>query len=110
LFYNLVRAAAAARDEDTFIASLGCQAWMDDLYNGDTDRIVRDLRHIYEVANWSVRDLRKRAGLSQGKFADRFAIPLRTVVEWDGGRRSCVGYMRLMMAELLGLIRLDLDA
>lgn len=35
-----------------------------------------------------VRSLRKRLGLSQSSFADNYGLPLRTVQNWEQGRRT----------------------
>lgn len=42
-------------------------------------------------------------GLTQSECARRFCIPLRTVQNWAGGERSCPLYLRLMMAEIMGI-------
>lgn len=33
----------------------------------------------------TIKELRKRTGLSQQKFGDLYEIPLRTVQNWEGG-------------------------
>ncbi len=35
-----------------------------------------------------IRDLRRRLGLSQSSFAQRFGVNLRTLQEWEQGRRA----------------------
>jgi putative transcriptional regulator len=35
-----------------------------------------------------IRDLRQRLGLSQSAFAQRFGVNLRTLQEWEQGRRA----------------------
>lgn len=35
-----------------------------------------------------VRILRNRLGLSQSQFADRYGLPLRTIQNWEQGRRT----------------------
>ena len=51
------------------------------------------------------KDILKAAGLTQREFAKRFYISTRTVEEWCSGKNSCKIYIRLMFAELLGLIK-----
>lgn len=51
----------------------------------------------------TVKDLRTAAGLTQQALAARFGIPLRTVEDWDAGRRNPPPYVLRMMAELLGI-------
>lgn len=38
-----------------------------------------------------VRSIRIKMGLSQGKFAKAFGIPLHTLQNWEAGRRSLSG-------------------
>lgn len=42
----------------------------------------------YTFDTLDVADIRKRLGLTQGKFAARFAIPVGTVRDWEQGRRQ----------------------
>ena len=42
---------------------------------------------------------------SDGGLAKRFWIPPRTMEDWAAGRRRCLVYDRLMMQEILGLLR-----
>ena len=53
-----------------------------------------------------VRVIRERLGLSQEVFADRFHLSLRTVQEWEQGRRIPEGPARV----LLQVIERDPDA
>lgn len=38
-----------------------------------------------------VKELRVRLGLSQAQFAERFAIPIGTLRDWENGRRQPEG-------------------
>ena len=53
-----------------------------------------------------VRAVRERLGLSQEAFADRFHLSLRTVQDWEQGRRVPEGPARV----LLQIIERDPDA
>jgi DNA-binding transcriptional regulator YiaG len=47
---------------------------------------------------------RKAAGLSQQAMADRMEIPLRTIQDWEAGKRTPPGYVqRFVLNELEGL-------
>ena len=51
------------------------------------------------VRNVNVRVLRERLGLTQEKFARRYRFPLRSVQEWEQGRkRPAPGTMTLLLA------------
>lgn len=48
---------------------------------------------------------RAAAGLTQHGMADRMLIPLRTIQDWEGGRRTPPEYVqRFVLNELEGLI------
>lgn len=68
--------------------------------------IFEQLRTLWHVANDPFKDLLKLMGLNQSQCATRFRIPLRTVQDWAGERRSCAPYLRLMMAEATGTVDL----
>lgn len=51
------------------------------------------------VRNVNVRALRERLGLTQEEFARRYRFPLRSVQEWEQGRkRPAPGTMTLLLA------------
>ncbi len=50
-----------------------------------------------------LKELRKELGLSQAKFAERFGIPLRTLQDWEYGRREVRSYIVDMMYRIKGL-------
>ncbi|HET9028635.1 MAG TPA: helix-turn-helix domain-containing protein [Candidatus Aquilonibacter sp.] len=51
------------------------------------------------VRNVNVRALRERLGLTQQEFARRYRFPLRSVQEWEQGRkRPASGTMTLLLA------------
>ena len=52
-----------------------------------------------------LKELRKELGLSQAKFAERFGIPLRTLQDWEYGRREVRSYIVDMMYRIKGLER-----
>lgn len=68
----------------------------------DLDHGADLLRSIYDIVNRPIADIRAASGLSQQAFADRFAIPRRTVQNWEG-RGGCPVYVRLMIQQSLGL-------
>lgn len=67
---------------------------------------VEQLISLWHVANDPFRDLLTSMGLSISQCSARFCIPYRTVQDWAAERRSCAPYIRLMMAELTGLVQL----
>lgn len=68
--------------------------------------LVKQLTKLWRVANDPFRVLLASMGLSLSQCSARFCIPYRTVQDWAAERRSCAPYIRLMMAELTGLVQL----
>lgn len=66
--------------------------------------LYAQLQVLWSVANDPFRRLLERMELNQSQCATRFCIPLRTVQDWAGGRRTSPPYVRLMMAEAVGLL------
>lgn len=68
--------------------------------------LAEQLRILWHVANDPFRTFLYSLGLSQTQCSMRFCIPLRTVQDWIGERRTPPPYIRLMMAEALGFIQI----
>ena len=68
-----------------------------------------DLRKIWIAVAAPFRDFLAELGLTQTKLSRYFHVPLRTVQNWALGDRQCPSYVRLMMAELCGLIPKEED-
>lgn len=49
----------------------------------------------------TIKEICEKYGLSQTALAKRFGIPLRTIQDWHGGRRTPPDYVVAMMVELL---------
>ncbi|MGC8485916.1 MAG: helix-turn-helix domain-containing protein [Candidatus Baltobacteraceae bacterium] len=64
--------------------------------DGDENFEFSDFRY---VRNVNVRALRDRIGLTQQEFARRYRFPLRSLQEWEQGRkRPAPGTMTLLLA------------
>jgi len=71
------------------------QRWKEE--DGDADFEFSDNARF--VCNVDVRALRERLGLTQVEFARRYRFPLRSVQEWEQGRkRPAPGTMILLLA------------
>ena len=44
-----------------------------------------------------IRSIRQKTGLSQAAFSATYGIPLRTLEDWEAGRRSPPGYVVSML-------------
>lgn len=55
-----------------------------------------------------IRELRAETGLNRRQFAEHFQIPLRTVEEWEAGRRKPPEYIpRLIKYQIMYEQQLD---
>lgn len=60
------------------------------------------LRRIWRAAVLPIRELLPAMGLTQTGLSKRYGIPLRTVQDWAGERRTPPHWLRLMLADLAG--------
>src|SRR5512146_1134967 len=51
-----------------------------------------------EAAPLAVRDLRRRASLTQTEFAARLGVPVETIRNWEQGKRAPRGPARALLA------------
>lgn len=63
---------------------------------------------IFNLSHASIADLRKKAGETQSTFAQKIGAPVTTVRNWEQ-RDQCATYIRLMIAEIFGLIKIPLE-
>lgn len=109
--YLLLGEAKAASSEEMFVAEWATSSIFDpdpDAAAPDYEEIVRYLRDIWTAAHVTVKEIRQHTGLSQAAFAQRYAIPKRSVENWEraGGAeaRSCPPYLILLLAQVTGLV------
>ena len=68
----------------------------------DLDHGTELLQEICNTINRSISAIRAATGLTQQAFADRFAVPIRTVQNWES-RGCCPVYVRVLIQQALGL-------
>lgn len=105
-YYDLIRDALEYSSAEQFISEVGYPEWAPD----DVNRFINDLQNIYDVAHMTINDMRAAVGITQQQLSNRFCIPKRTVENWAA--RGCPSYIKLMLADLLGLVtvhRVDVD-
>lgn len=93
-FYRLFSSACGEGDKDLFLAR-------------NIPTPTETLEQIWTLAHMPVREMRAGTGLSQHNFATRFCIPTTSYVQWEQGTRRPPDYVRLMMADLLGLVKVE---
>ncbi|MGT2930195.1 hypothetical protein ACVR1G_08220 [Streptococcus dentasini] len=76
---------------ELYIAERGWQKWMDD-YN--PQEVADMLTKIYTLANNSLKDTRN---MSRAEFSREYSIPIRTLEDWDLGKRIPPVYIKLLL-------------
>lgn len=106
-FYSLWGEALASSDREMYVAE-HCTSIIfgapEDIADEDMVGQAAYLGRIWDVAHMTIQDIRTAAELTQSAMATRFCIPKRTIENWCAGDRSAPDYIRLMMAQLLGLL------
>lgn len=103
-FYQLFTEALIYDDLDAYLTDYALSSMWED---GESDDIpperIERLSALWTAAHLTVRNIRQHTGLSQAAFAQRFCIPRRTVEDWESGRNGCAPYLRLLLAQAVGL-------
>ena len=105
-FLACCREADSYTDRGAYISDMAMSSiWEDSPEDDIPYNRIRAIGDIWDACHRSVKEIADEAGLSQRKLAERFCIPYRTMESWGGEQRSCNLYVRLMMQEILGLIK-----
>ena len=93
-------------DRDTYVSDLALSSmWGDAEDAAIPQERIEFLTQLWDACHRSVKEIAATAGLSNRKMAEHFCIPQRTMESWCGSaKRSCPGYVRLMMQECFGLL------
>ena len=102
-FCQAFREAQQYSDPDAFASDVALSDIFPGVASEDLPSLVEELHHVWLYAHITVREIVQHTGLTQANFAQRFAIPLRTLESWLGGTNACPPYTRLMLAKLCGL-------
>ena len=91
LFNQLYIEALEQSNLEYYIADRGWQEWMESYEDRE---IAEILSTIHSLANSSLAESR---GCSRTEFARRFDIPIRTLEDWDSGKRSGSSYVKKLI-------------
>lgn len=105
LFWKLYHDAKEQPEAELYIGEYGYPDYFDDI-STDANEVVRKLMEIHQIAHMTMAEVVERSELGASGFARFFEIPLRTVQNWIYGQRPCPDYIKLMTAELLGIIKI----
>ncbi len=105
--YTLYGEASNYTDPDSYASDASLSLLDPDDPGQEADMaLFEQLRILWYVANDPFKGLLNLMGLTQTECSIRFCIPLRTVQGWALGERTAPPYVRLMMAELTGIIKI----
>ena len=48
--------------------------------------------------NERIRSIREKTGLNRREFSDKYGIPVRTLEEWEAGRRTPPEYVVMLLS------------
>lgn len=104
LFNKLWKDALDQPNKEIFLAEYGYPDWFDEI-SQDPQEISEILGNIHDVAQMSLKEIIKKAGMTQAAFSTKFCIPIRTVEDWASGKNKCRDYDRLMFCRILGILK-----
>lgn len=104
LYYKLVGEAVKDDDRDAYISDWSLSTvWGAPAPDAEWMQRVETLGRIWDAVHLTIKDIRAATGLSQVKFAQRFGMSCRAVEQWEGQHRQCPAYVRLLLAQAVGL-------
>ena len=98
LFMSLYTEALGYADADMFIGERGWQDWMD---RYSSENIGHMLLCIHFLANSDLKAVREKYGYSRAAFGRLFDIPVRSLEDWDAGRRKMPDYLKILICYAL---------
>lgn len=107
-FSALFGGALADKDRDMYVSDWALSdIWGDPPDAEIPEDRIKSLIALWDVAHITIREIRAATGLSQVAFAQRFCIPRRTVENWESGASACPDYLRILLAQAVGLYTRD---
>lgn len=106
-FYTLAGGAAKYTDRDAYISDYSLSSMWGDA-DGAADippERIELVAKMWDICHLSLKDIRAAAGLTRAAFSRRFLIPIRTIEDWEAGQNGCTIYLRLLLAEAVGIFR-----
>lgn len=94
LFLSLYSEALGYADVDMYVAERGWQDWMI-LY--PENEVGTLLQEIFFLANSDLKAIREKYKYSRAAFSRYFNIPIRSLEDWDAGRRKMPDYVKVLI-------------
>ena len=93
VFNAYVQQAVSAKSRQEFLAGV---------HSGEYNQAM----NIYDAVHISIKDMIKCAGYTQAGFAKEYMIPIRTVEDWCSCKNTPTTYLKLLLAEKLGILNI----
>lgn len=92
LFKTLyIEALEYGEDKEMYIAERGWQEWMDSYPPAET------LEVIWSLAKGTIKENREKYNFSRAAFSRRNDIPVRTLEDWESGKRNHPDYVKMLL-------------
>ena len=98
LFLSLYSEALGYADADMYVAERGWQEWMNEY---PSEKLGSLLQNIFFLANSDLKTIREKYGYSRAAFSRLFNIPIRSLEDWDAGRRKMPDYVKELICYAL---------
>lgn len=92
-FNAYVQQAVSAKSRQEFLAGV---------HSGEYNQAM----NIYDAVHIPIKDMIKCVGYTQAGFAKEYMIPIRTVEDWCSGKNTPTTYLKLLLAEKLGILNI----
>lgn len=100
--------AIRAEDRDIYVAEFSTSTILGEPIDLTDDDLIANAKFCgaaWDVAHMTVKEMCKAAHMTQAALSYRFCVPYRNVQRWYSGDVACPHYVKLAMAEALGLIK-----
>ena len=97
LFSQLYSEAQKYINCDMFVGERDWQEWMSEYDDKGAD-VGKILISIWDISSKDIKELRTITKLSRAAFSRRYDIPVRTLEDWDAGRREPLSYLTRLIA------------
>ncbi len=111
-FFALLEDAVVSSDKDAYVEEWAISNVFEPGKNAPIaiyDEIVHDLDNIWDIAHITFKELLSRAEITMTECSTRFCIPFRTIQDWCAGRRTPPRYIILTIAEIVGVLNIEIE-
>lgn len=97
-FKGLYTEALSFDNVDEYVLHHDWSEWMDGYPENEVGPL---LQTIYGMVNSDLKTIREKYGYSRAAFSRLFAIPIRTLENWDSGSRKMPDYVKTLICYAL---------